>query len=153
MKYSTLFKRYRLEKKLSQGAAARKAGVNRSTVVNLESGRPVRFETVAQIMAAMGYGKESAEIKLLVLLWTEKATGVSFTSAEAASLVHDARRVHGKEVAAAVSCLQNEIEANHLSTREVDLLIFAARHACVIDSLEAISRLVPQDKKSSAGRH
>ena len=74
MHYTQLFRTLRESRGLSHEGLAKKAACHRNTVINVESGRPVKFKTVADLMAMMGYDRNSAELKSIALLWLESVS-------------------------------------------------------------------------------
>jgi transcriptional regulator with XRE-family HTH domain len=141
MGYSEQFQRYREARGLTREQLAAKADCHRNTVINVESGRPVKFVTILHLMEHMGYRKDSVESRQLALLWLEAASGLHITLADAASLQPDGgHHLHQ---------LQHEITRRHLGREDIELLGFAARNRKVLNALRAIRDLV-QDSVRSA---
>src|SRR3990172_7249498 len=55
MHYTQLFRQLREARELSIDALAGRAKCHRNTVINVEKGRGVKFDTLADLMAKMGY--------------------------------------------------------------------------------------------------
>jgi transcriptional regulator with XRE-family HTH domain len=134
MAYPEQFRDYREARNLTREELADKAGCHRNTVINVESGRPVKFQTVAGLMEHMGYARTSAETKLLALLWLESVSGIALAPSEAQTLrgasTRDASRDEVDELLAG------------LRREELDLIEFAARHQEVLQILRAIRTLL-----------
>ena len=82
MHYTQLFRKLREARGLTLEALAKLARRHRNTVINVESGRPVKFKTIAELMVKMGYGTKSAEMKAIALLWLEAVSGIPFSQPE-----------------------------------------------------------------------
>jgi transcriptional regulator with XRE-family HTH domain len=78
MIYTDLFRQLREARGLSHETLAIKAGLHRNTVINVESGRPVKFRTIAKLMTAMGASR--LDTKTMALMWVEAASGMDLTS-------------------------------------------------------------------------
>src|SRR4051812_1912018 len=76
MQYTQLFRRLREQKGLSHEALAKLARCHRNTVLNVESGRAVKFKTLARLMSKMGYASNSLEMCSVAVLWLEAVSGV-----------------------------------------------------------------------------
>lgn len=142
MHYTQLFRNLRETKGLTHEGLARKAACHRNTVINVESGRPVKFKTIAELMAVMGYGPESAELKSIALLWLESISGVNLTSEQS---TEEARRKIARYRATeqeAAQMLAQTAVAEHLSVDQIRSLLFAAGHPEVIAILENVRDLV-----------
>lgn len=74
MKYTDLFKTMRESKKLTHEQLGAAAGCHRNTVINVETGRPVKFKTIAKLMTAMKAPK--ADLAIMALLWVESTSGL-----------------------------------------------------------------------------
>lgn len=134
MEYSEQFRVFREARKFGREQLAEKAGCHRNTVINVETGRPVKFETVAALMEELGYARTSPETKLLALLWLESVTGIAVTLSEARELRRSAN----------VDAARQELDAALASLRpdELELITFAASHKEIVQVLRAIRTLV-----------
>lgn len=135
MGYPEQFKHHREACGLTREQLADKANCHRNTVINIETGRPVKFGTMMQLMEHMGFRTDSSEVRFLALLWLEAATGIQVSPAQAENLQ--------AEAASGAHQLQHEISRRRLSHDDVDLLSFAARNRKVLNALRAIRELVP----------
>jgi DNA-binding XRE family transcriptional regulator len=148
MHYTQLFHTLRETKGLTHDGLARKAGCHRNTVINVESGRPVKFKTIADLMAMMGFGHDSIELKSIALLWLESISGVNLTSEQN---TEDARnkiaRYRATEQEAA-QMLANTVIAAHLSIDQIHTLLFASGRPEIISVLENIRDLIGTPRSS-----
>jgi DNA-binding XRE family transcriptional regulator len=142
MNYTQLFKMLREAKGLTHDGLARLVGCHRNTVINVESGRPVKFRTIAELMEKIGFDADSPEMKSIALLWLESISGVNFTldrsTAEARKKIAKFRATE-KEAA---QILADAVIAEHLSVDQIRALIFAAGHPEVIRIIEGIRDLM-----------
>ena len=142
MNYTQLFRTLREAKGLTHDGLARLVGCHRNTVINVESGRPVKFRTVAELMEKMGYDAESSEMKSIALLWLESISGINLTldrsTAEARKKIAKYRATE-KEAA---QMLADAVVAEHLSVEQIKTLLFASSRQDVITILEGIRDLV-----------
>ncbi len=142
MNYTQLFKMLREAKGLTHDGLARLVGCHRNTVINVESGRPVKFRTIAELMEKIGFDADSAEMKSIALLGLESISGVNFTldrsTAEARKKIAKFRATE-KEAA---QILADAVIAEHLSVDQIRALIFAAGHPEVIRIVEGIRDLM-----------
>jgi hypothetical protein len=119
-------------------------------VINVESGRPVKFRTVAELMEKMGYDAESSEMKSIALLWLESISGINLTldrsTAEARKKIAKYRATE-KEAA---QMLADAVVADHLSVEQIQTLVFASSRPDVITILEGIRDLVRRDEPHPA---
>lgn len=142
MHYTQLFRTLRETKGLTHEGLARKAACHRNTVINVESGRPVKFKTIAELMSVMGYGSESAELKSVALLWLESISGVNLTSdqsTEEARQKIDRYRATEQEAA---QLLADSVIAGHLSVDQIRALLFASERPQVLAIIDSIQGLV-----------
>lgn len=133
---------------MSHESLARKATCHRNTVINVEGGRPVRFKTIAELMAVMGYGSDSTELKSIALLWLESISGVNLTTEQSTA---DARRSiahHRATEQEAAQLLADTVIAEHLSVGQIHALLFASGRPEIITILESIRSLVSEAKHS-----
>lgn len=153
MHYTQLFRTLRETKGLTHEGLARKAACHRNTVINVESGRPVKFKTIAELMSVMGYGPDSAELKSIALLWLESISGVNLTSEQS---TEEARRKIARYRATeqeASQLLAQTVIAQHLSVDQIHALLFASGRPEVITILENIRELLGEHTpKASAAR-
>jgi DNA-binding XRE family transcriptional regulator len=142
MHYTQLFRTLRETKGLTHEGLARKAACHRNTVINVESGRPVKFKTIAELMSVMGFGHDTAELKSVALLWLESVSGVNLTSEQS---TEEARRKIARYRATeqeAAQILADNVIAEHLSVDQIRALLFASGRPEVITILENIRDLV-----------
>ena len=150
MHYTQLFRTLRETKGLSHEGLAKKASCHRNTVINVEGGRPVKFKTIADLMAVMGFGNDSTELKTIALLWLESISGVNLTSEDSAA---DARRSIAQYRATeqeAAQMLADNVISKHLSVDEIHALLFASSRPEIISILENIRDLVCKTKETSS---
>lgn len=140
MEYTRHFRRLRESKQLTLEELAARAGCHRSTVINVESGRPVKFRTIAGLMETMGFAPDSEEMRAIALLWLEHVSGLSFTGAALASARKriEAQRKRGRRE---LDELEEAVVRGGLSPADIRLLLFAARHPEAIEVLGHIRRL------------
>lgn len=142
MGYPEQFKAYREARGLSREQLSKRAACHRNTVINLESGRPVKFGTITQLMEKMGYPADSDETKQLAILWLEAVTGVQVSRAEAQRLGGAIDRAARQR--SGLPALEAELSRRRLGREDIDLLRFAASHRKVLNALKAIRELVPE---------
>lgn len=150
MHYTQLFRNLREIKGLTHEGLARKAACHRNTVINVESGRPVKFKTIAELMSVMGYGQESAELKSIALLWLESVSGVNLTSEQS---TEEARKKIARYRATeqeAAQLLADTVIAAHLTVDQIRALLFASGRPEIITILENIRDLVGTRTQSRA---
>lgn len=139
--YTQLFRNLREARGLTLEQLARLARVHRNTIVNLESGRQVRFKTIAALMKKMGYGPESAESKSMALLWLEAVSGILLSRSEAEAVALktiSGMRTKSRERAAE---LQQAIAEANLSSDQIDLLLHVVRHPAFLTIIENVRDL------------
>lgn len=134
--YPEQFQLFREARGLTREQLAMRADCHRNTVINLESGRPVKFSTILLLMQHMGFGKDSDEVRLLALMWLESVTGIQIGGPEVNGLQ--------AKMAAHTAMLQGEVTRRHLGRDEIELLTFAARNRKVLNALRAIRELAPE---------
>ena len=147
MHYTQLFRQLRETRHLSHEALARRARCHRNTVLNVESGRPVKFGTLAGLMGKMGYAPESDEMRTLALLWLEAVSGTSFSQPGILAAARKQAAVYGRGAQLAARQLAEAVLAAGLTTDQIRLLVFAARQPEVLTIVEAVRDLV----ESTAG--
>jgi transcriptional regulator with XRE-family HTH domain len=140
--YTQLFRKLREARGLTLEELARLARVHRNTVVNIESGRQVRFRTIATLMRKMGYPPDSAEMKSIALLWLESVSGIALTRPEVEAVAQ--KTIAGLRGAARerATALQHAVVAANLSADQIELLIAAARQPALLTILREIRDLV-----------
>ncbi|HTB81248.1 MAG TPA: helix-turn-helix transcriptional regulator [Opitutaceae bacterium] len=138
MDYTRQFRQLREAKGISREHLASLARCHRNTVINVETGRPVKFSTIADLLMKMGYAKDSLEMRGMALLWLEKVSGLKFSPADAQKTAEQLRSVYRRTVRATQDELLAVIQNSHLSREQIRLLAFAARHAEVLEILRAV---------------
>ena len=144
MNYTQLFRTLREAKGLTHDGLAKLADCHRNTVINVESGRPVKFKTIAELMLKMGYDPDSAEMKSIALLWLESISGIDFTQDRT---TNEARKKIAKYRATekeAAEVLADTVVGQRLSVEQIRILLFAAGQPQVIGILEHIREMVGQ---------
>ncbi|MGA2444509.1 MAG: helix-turn-helix transcriptional regulator [Opitutaceae bacterium] len=142
MHYTQLFRQLREIRHLSHEALARRAKCHRNTVINVESGRPVKFGTLADLMEKMGYAPESDEMRTLALLWLEAVSGISFSRPEILAAARKQAAAYGRGAQQAARQLAEAVIAAGLTADQIRLLVFAARQPEVLAIVEAVRDLV-----------
>jgi len=142
MHYTQLFRSLREAKGLTLEGLAELAGCHRNTVTNVESGRPVKFKTMADLMGKMGYTPESSETKSIALLWLEAVSGIPFSQPRTKAAARKAVSGYRKSLQDSARQLEAEIVSRGLPARQVDLLIYAIRHPEMLAILENVRDLV-----------
>jgi len=138
MNYTRQFRHLRETKNLSREQLASLAGCHRNTVINIETGRPVKFGTIAELLMKMGYPKDSPETKGMALLWLEAVSGLKFMPADAQKTAEYLRSHYRRTVRAKEEELLASIQDHHLSRDQIGLLGFASRHPEVLEILRAV---------------
>lgn len=121
MIYTELFRQMRETKNLTHEQLARKAGCHRNTVINVESGRPVKFRTIAKLMKAL----HATEVQLqsMALLWVEATSGLELRgNKEATEAVNKITEPEDKALAALRTA------AKKLPIDEIIVLTWAAQN-------------------------
>ncbi|MDD2763038.1 MAG: helix-turn-helix transcriptional regulator [Opitutaceae bacterium] len=142
MHYTQLFRQLREGRGFSYEALARRARCHRNTVINVERGRPVKFNTLADLMEKMGYSLESAEMRTLALLWLEAVSGMPFSKPEVAAAARKQATVYGRGAQQGAAQLAEAVMAADLTADQIRLLVFAARQPEVLAIIEAVRDLV-----------
>lgn len=127
MHYTQLFRSLREAKGLTLEALAAKARCHRNTVINVESGRPVKFKTISRLVQKMGYPADSADLKGIALLWLEASSGIRFSQPAVSDEAAAAIKGHQSGMTRAATELQTAALEAHLTREQIDLLIFAVR--------------------------
>lgn len=146
MDYMRQFRQLRETKGLSREQLASRAGCHRNTVINIETGRPVKFRTIADLLGTMGYSEQSAEIKQVALLWLEATTGVKLSTGEAERTVSRLKTSYRRSVQTSQEALTRAVETAGLSRDEIDLLTFAAQEPAVRAILQSVRDLVSSER-------
>ena len=141
MNYTQLFRNLRESKDLTHDALAKLAGCHRNTVINVESGRPVKFKTIAELMAQMGYDIHSPETKSMAMLWLEGVSGINLTQEENANEVRERIAQYRASEKEAVQLLGDAIMRMHLNVQQIRTLYYAVEQPEVINILESIRKL------------
>lgn len=142
MHYTQLFRRLREAKGLTLEGLAELASCHRNTVANLESGRPVKFKTVAELMEKMGYDARSPELRDIALLWLEAVSGIAFSNPRLEAAAIKTITGYRRTLRDAAKQLEAEVVRLNLAPREIDLLLFAIRHPEMLSVLENVRDLV-----------
>jgi DNA-binding XRE family transcriptional regulator len=142
MHYTQFFRTLRESKGLTHDGLARMAGCHRNTVINVEKGRPVKFKTIAELMGKMGYPLESAETKSIALLWTESVSGIDLTSEQTVAETRGKIAHYRAQEEDAAQQLAETVLARRLALKQLQTLLFAARHPEALTLLENIQELL-----------
>lgn len=141
MQHTRLFRKLREQKGLSHEALAALAGCHRNTVLNVESGRPVKLKTIADLMQKMGYAPASSEMASLALLWLESISGIRFSEPAALATAQRRLATYARTTAQAINQLAEVVRSAGLDEPEIRLLIFAARHPEMLSIIQLIRDL------------
>jgi transcriptional regulator with XRE-family HTH domain len=144
MHYTQLFRKLREAKGLTLEALAVLARRHRNTVINVESGRPVKFKTIAELMVKMGYGPKSAEMKGVALLWLEAVSGIAFSQPETEAAARKAVAGYHASARQAARQLDEVVARASLDVGQIELLAFAARNPGVLGILQNVRTLVTE---------
>jgi transcriptional regulator with XRE-family HTH domain len=144
--YTQLFRSLREAKGLTLEQLARQARRHRNTVINVESGRPVKFKTIAELMVRMGYASHSPEMKGIAMLWLESVSGIPFSRPEAEAAARKTIGGHRAASRQAARNLDDAIARTGLDASQIELLAFAVRHPEALSILDSIRSLVSQFK-------
>lgn len=142
MDYTQLFRSLREGRGLTLEHLAKLARMHRNTIVNIESGRPVKFKTIATLMRHMGYPPTSQETKSMALLWVEAVSGIPFSrgdTEQAARKSIQSRRSPARQAAARLDAF---IQAANLAPEQIQLLTFAAGQPEVLAIVGSIRDLL-----------
>ncbi|MDB6168438.1 MAG: transcriptional regulator, family [Verrucomicrobia bacterium] len=142
MHYTQLFRSFREAKGLTLEELSRLARRHRNTVVNVESGRPVKFKTIAGLMVKMGYPASSVEMRSIALLWLESLSGLSFSRPDTEASARKAIATYGSSVRSAARRLHEAINRADLTADEIELLVFAAGDRNVLEIVDRVRELV-----------
>lgn len=150
MQYTQLFRRLREQKGLSHEALAKLARCHRNTVLNVESGRQVKFKTIARLMAKMGYANDSSEMASLALLWLESVSGVDLAEPGALGPVRQKLAAYDRTLGQSTRQLLEAVRTARLDERRVRLLTFAARRPEILAIIESVQDLLEDTSVRSA---
>ena len=142
MDYREYFRSLRKAGGFTHETLAAKAGCHRNTVLNVERRRPVKFRTIGELMSAMGYGRDSEEVRRMALLWLEAVSGIALTYSEVQAKADDLRLEYSQDVQGASEELMDAITQSELSRERIRLLTFAARHPGAIDAIGHVRDLL-----------
>lgn len=142
MQYAQLFRRLREQKGLSHETLAKLAHCHRNTILNVESGRQVKFKTIARLMAKIGYPSDSPEMASLALLWLESVSGVDLADPAALGPVRQKLAVYSRGATQAVQHLTESVRQARLGEREIRLLAYAAQRPEMLTIIESIQDLL-----------
>jgi transcriptional regulator with XRE-family HTH domain len=142
MQYTQLFRRLREQKGLSHEALAKLARCHRNTVINVESGRQVKFKTIARLMGKMGYATDSHEMASLALLWLESVSGVDLADPSMLGPVRQKLAAYDRPASQAAQHLVETVRRARLNEREIRLLAYAAQHPEMLAIVDSIKDLV-----------
>jgi DNA-binding XRE family transcriptional regulator len=145
MNYTQLFRTLREAKALTHDGLAKLANCHRNTVINVESGRPVKFKTIAELMLKMGYDSSSSEMKSVALLWLESISGINLTRDQSTSEARERIEQYRASEREAAQLLVDAAIGAHLTVDQIRTLIFAA-------SRPEIGRLSPPRKPPPSSR-
>jgi transcriptional regulator with XRE-family HTH domain len=141
MQFAQLFRKLREQKGLSHEALAKLARCHRNTVLNVESGRQVKFKTIARMMDKMGYATNSPEMASLALLWVESISGLDLADPAKLGPARKKIATYSRSASQAAQQLMETVHRTKLGEREIRLLSFAAQHSellAIIDSIQAL---------------
>ena len=144
MHYTQLFRSLRETRGLTIEGLAELAGCHRNTVTNVESGRPVKFKTIADLMEKMGYPLRSSEMKSLALLWLEAVSHIPFSQPRTEDAAVKSIARYRKSIRESAHQLETEAVNCSLAVHQIDLLIFAIRHPEMLAILGNIRDLVQE---------
>ena len=142
MQYAQLFRKLREQKGFSHEALAKLARCHRNTVLNVESGRQVKFKTIARMMDKMGYASNSPEMASLALLWVESVSGLDLADPAKIGPARQKIAAYSRSTSQAAQHLMETVRRTKLSEREIRLLSFAAQHSEMLAIIDSIRDLV-----------
>ncbi|GAB1488273.1 hypothetical protein MASR2M8_07180 [Opitutaceae bacterium] len=149
MHYTQLFRSLREAKGLTLEGLATRARCHRNTVTNVESGRPVKFKTLARLMVKMGYVQESPEMKALALLWLEDVSGIPFSHPETEAAAHKLLAGRRAAIRWEQQQLEGAVNRANLNAEQIGLLTFATRHPetlAILEQIRDLSARLAQDE-------
>ncbi|MEJ1973635.1 MAG: helix-turn-helix transcriptional regulator [Lacunisphaera sp.] len=150
MQYTQLFRKLREQKGLSHETLAKLARCHRNTVVNVESGRRVKFQTMARLMEKMGYPTNSPEMATLALLWLESVSGLDLADPTTLGQARQKLSGYTRSAGQAGQQLTDAIRRARLNERQIRLLAFAAQRVAVLAIIESVQDLLADKGADSA---
>jgi transcriptional regulator with XRE-family HTH domain len=138
MDYTQLFRSLREAKGLTLEGLAKLARVHRNTIVNIESGRAVKFKTVATLMQKMGYPATSAQMKSIALLWLESISGIPFSRTDSEATAQKSISSYRSTSRDAARELADAASRANLTPQQIRVLLFAVGNPEVISIIEHI---------------
>ncbi|MDB6093279.1 MAG: transcriptional regulator, family [Verrucomicrobia bacterium] len=141
MHYTQLFRSLREAKGLTLEELSRQARRHRNTVVNVESGRPVKFKTIEELMLKMGYAPNSSEMRSIALLWLEAISGLPFSRAETENSARKSIATYRSTARQAAKRLEETISRAGLTVEQIGLLAFAVQHPEALSILDKVREL------------
>ncbi len=151
MDYTQFFRELREAQGLTLEELATRARCHRNTVVNVESGRPVKFKTIAHLMAKMGYATRTPEVRAIALLWLDSVTGIPFSKPETIDAARQTVSSYREPSRRLTRLLENAIQESNLTAQQIGTLTFAAHNPELIDilaNIEALTRRLGRDASS-----
>ncbi len=113
--------------------------------MNVESGRKVRFETIARLVTKMGYAPDSPEMASLALLWLESVSGIDLADPASLGAARQKIAAYSRSTQRAAAALAGTVRRAGLDEGEIRLLGFAASRPEILSILRAICDLVPNE--------
>ena len=144
MNYTQLFRTLREAKALTHDGLAKLASCHRNTVINVESGRPVKFKTIAELMLKMGYDSGSSEMKSVALLWLESISGINLTHDQSTTEARERIEQYRATEREAAQLLVDAVISSHLSVQQIRTLLFAASRPEIISIIENVRQVVTE---------
>lgn len=139
MHYTSYFKTLREETDLTMDGLARKAGLHRNTIINIETGRSVKFQTIAKVLDVMGIKAGTVKYRIMAVLWASDVCKVDLSAANKdKALTKEMGRISSDE-AKALSELGEAISNSDLSAPQIKAL---ARVAKKQETLSAIMQIM-----------
>jgi DNA-binding XRE family transcriptional regulator len=142
MNYTQLFRTLREAKSLTHDGLAKLASCHRNTVINVESGRPVKFKTIAELMLKMGYDSGSSEMKSVALLWLESISGINLTHEQSTTEARERIEKYRATEREAAQLLVDAVTSSNLTVDQIRTLLFAAGRPEIIAILENVRQVV-----------
>lgn len=143
MHYTLFFRQLREQKGLTHETVARLARCHRNTVVNVEAGRPVRFETLARLATKMGYASDSAEMASLALLWLEAVSGLDLAEPSTLGQTRHKIATYSRSTNRAAAKLEETVRRAGLHEADIRLLTRVADRPELLSILRSICDLLP----------
>ena len=142
MHYTQLFRQLREARELSIDALAGRAKCHRNTVINIEKGRGVKFDTLAGLVAKMGYPPGSPEMRALALLWLEDVSGIPFSRPDTAAAAMKEVASYRRSAQVAARQLAEAVTSASLTAEQIRLLAYAVRRPGALAILESIREMI-----------